>query len=81
VWKGKGQHKGSEKAEWKWKESEHGIFMQLDALAVGTVNAVPERKVWFIPTGTNAQQPRPQEPVQLDIDLFAIMPPLLRTVQ
>ena len=81
VWKGKGQHKGSEKAEWKWKEAEHGIFMQLDALAVGTVNAVPERKVWFIPTGTNAQQPRPQEPVQLDIDLFAIMPPLLRTVQ
>jgi hypothetical protein len=75
VWKGKS------KTEWRWKEHENGIFMQLDALAVGATNAVPERKVWFIPTGTNSAQPRPGEPVQLDIDRFAIMPPLLRSVQ
>eukprot|EP00802_Teleaulax_amphioxeia_P014695 Tamp_14768.p1 GENE.Tamp_14768~~Tamp_14768.p1 ORF type:complete len:361 (-),score=113.91 Tamp_14768:91-1173(-) len=73
VWKG-----GKSKAQWKWKDNEHGIFMQLDALAVGAVNAVPERKVWFIPTGTNAKRQQPGEPVQLDIDQFAIMPPLLR---
>ena len=36
VWKQKS------KSQWKWKDSEHGIFMQLDALAVGAVNAVPE---------------------------------------
>jgi len=74
VWKG-----GKSKTQWKWKDSEYGIFMQLDALAVGAVNAVPERKVWFIPTGSQANAPRPDEPVQLDIDLFAIMPPLLRS--
>jgi tetratricopeptide (TPR) repeat protein len=73
VWKG-----SKTKSQWKWSEKEHGIFMQLDALAVGAVNAVPERKVWFIPTGTNKLAPRPGEPVQLDIDLFAIMPPLLK---
>ena len=73
VWKG-----GKSDSQWKWKESERGIFMQLDALAVGAVNAVPERKIWFIPTGTNANRPQPGEPVQLDIDHFAIMPPLLR---
>jgi len=73
VWKG-----GKSKSQWKWKDSEHGIFMQLDALAVGAVIAVPERKVWFIPTGSSVSAPRPGEPVQLDIDMFAIMPPLLR---
>ena len=65
------------KAQWQWKESEHGIFMQLDALAVGALNAVPERKLWFIPTGSG-KGARPGDPVQLDIDLFAIMPPLLK---
>jgi len=74
VWKQKS------KSQWKWKDSEHGIFMQLDALAVGAVNAVPERKVWFIPTGSNSKKPQPGEPVQLDIDQFAIMPPLLRAL-
>mmetsp|Transcript_48971 Transcript_48971/g.153806 ORF Transcript_48971/g.153806 Transcript_48971/m.153806 type:complete len:356 (-) Transcript_48971:37-1104(-) len=63
--------------QWQWKESEHGIFMQLDALSIGAVDYKAERKVWFIPTGTAKGKPR--EPVELDIDLFAIMPPLLRT--
>jgi len=51
--------------------------MQLDALSIGAVDYKAERKVWFIPTGTAKGKPR--EPVELDIDLFAIMPPLLRT--
>ena len=36
-------------------------------------------QVWFIPTPCDGQSPaKPQEPVELDIGLFAIMPPILR---
>lgn len=73
IWKEKSSSK------WKWKDNESGIFMQLDAYSVGGVGCGTERKVWFIPTPSDKSSPsKPQEPVELDIGLFAIMPPLLR---
>jgi len=67
VWKGKTGEK------WRWKESEQGIIMQLEAAQEAGAR---ERKVWFIPTGSAGG--KPSEPVELTADHHAIMPPLFR---
>ncbi len=66
-------------AQWGWKQSEQGIFMQLDALTPTDVtgNKKTERRMWFIPTGL-AGKNQVEAPVELPVDLFSIMPPLLR---
>jgi hypothetical protein len=66
-------------AQWAWKPNDQGIFMQLDALTPGEVGGAKkiERRVWFIPTGLSGNN-KVEAPVELPIDLFSIMPPLLR---
>lgn len=63
--------------QWGWKSNENGIFMQLDAWSVNPAIKTPERKVWFISTGSGRDQ-KPKEPVELPVEDFQIMPPLLR---
>jgi hypothetical protein len=71
VWKNKTSQ------QWRWGPSENGILMQLDAFSVGATAMTTERKLWFIPTGAGGKG-QPTEPVELPVDSFQIMPPLLR---